>query len=238
MGQVCSVSTRLSGASVALLLSAMVCGESWAEEYTSPDLVLQSGHVSHDAWRHAPGSRGLALSFEDRNQVRSAARKQLRRLVDRHLNLPSLSFSDLFPDLGELAETSSNAVDGLFSPVAAALTTPRMFGGLEFEARPRMNLDVDLTEVEARAGLRLQWGRGFAESTRLRGFVYGDWEARAGLDNLLQGTEKTGGHDLDAGLGVAMGNWSLAVETNLIGSGFGDREGHGTTGLLGYAVRF
>jgi len=219
----------------------MLCGEGQAEEYTSPGMVLQSGHVSHDAWRHAPGSRGLSLTFEERNQVRSAARKAIRRLADRHLDLPSLSLTSLFPDLGALAEAGSSTASNLVAPFTAAMSTPRSIGGLDFVARPRVALDADLTEVEGRVGLHLQWGHGLsrpAEDGRLRAFVYGDWEARAGLDHVLQGTEKTGGHDLDAGLGVAMGNWNLAIETNLIGSGFGDKEGHGTTGLLGYAVRF
>lgn len=235
--------SRVLATASALFLGLTLCGQSWADENTSRGIVLQSGHVGGDAWRHSPGSRGLALSFEDRAAVRSAARRELRRMVRQQMEEHSLSLSGLFPGLASpLKEVGKHAPGAaMLEHFGDGLGLSRTLAGLNLDLRPRAGLDADLDEAEAWVGLRLQWGRGLArppEDRRLRTFVYADWEGRAGIDGLFSGTTTTGGHDMDAGLGLTIGAWNLSLEANLASSGFGDHEGRGASGLLGYAVRF
>ncbi len=235
--------SRVLATASALFLGLTLCGQSWADENTSRGIVLQSGHVGGDAWRHSPGSRGLALSFDDRAAVRSAARRELRRIVRQQMAKHSLSLSGLLPDLASPVSGAGEHFPGaaMMEHFGGGLSLSRTLAGLDLDLRPRAALDADLDEAEASVGLRLQWGRGLArpaEDRRLRTFVYADWEGRAGLDNLFGGMATTGGHDMDAGLGLTIGDWNLSLEANLAGSGFGDREGRGAAGFLGYAVRF
>lgn len=227
----------------ALFLGLTLCGESWAGENTSRGIVLQSGHVGGDAWRRSPVSHGLALSFEDRAAVLSAARQELRRIVRQQMDKHSLSLSGLFPGLASSLSTGAPTFPGtaVVETFSEGLRESRTLAALGLDLRPRTSFNADLDEAEALLGLRLQWTRGLArpaEAPWLRAVVYADWEGRAGLENLFSGPVTTGSHDLDAGLGLTVGDWNLSLEANLAASGFGDHAGHGAAGSLGYAVQF
>lgn len=235
-----TVSARpVTAAVIALLPAILAAGPAEARDNTFHDNVLQSGHVGAD-WRRHPTSSGLALTFDERDDLRDKAQRELRHhLKDFADGLP-LPHITLFTDTTP-ARPDGQHEETMFGLFGDDLGVSRTVFGWELDARPFARMKADFSDAEARTGIRVRWGRGLRETSEpgdLRGFLYTDWEARGGLDGLFGGSRTTGGHDLDTGLALTFGGWSLAVEANLAGSGFSDREEDGAAGYLGYAIRF
>lgn len=220
------------------LLGSALHGESRADEVRPyPGQVLQSGHASSAWWRGSDG-RGLTLSFDDRDKVRDTARRELRRvLLDR---LPEGHFLGVFAD--DVPDgRPRNRTAARLEAASRALTLQRGLAGLEADLRPFASVRADLDEVEVRSGVRLRWGRGLTgatDSEGLRAYAHTTWESRTGFGQLFDEAEDIEGHELEAGLSLALGNWSLTVEATVFHSGSAMRDSVGTSGLLGYSARF
>lgn len=231
---------RLLAALLALSPAYLTGGVARADGNASRGNVLQSGHVGTD-WRRASSfGGGLSLTFKEEDAVHDEARREMRHHLKDIVDTLPLPHVSLLPESssGLPGDTDAEALLGF---LGEDITVARTGFGWELDARPFARLKADLDEAEARTGIRIRWGRGLsapAEDGHLRAYLYADWEARAGVEDFLGGTHGTGGHDLDSGMALSLGGWSLAFEANLAGSGFSHHEEDGAAGYLGYAIRF
>lgn len=236
-----SLRARRAPACLSVLVPALLLGAgAEARENTFGDHVLQSGHLGAD-WRYSPAhGNGLTLTFEERGRIRDEARREMRhhlKDIADDIPLPHITLFSESPD----PSPGDPGSESLFSGLGDRFSLARTLGGLEMDIRPFARLKADLNDAEARSGIRLRWGRGLMaprEDDGLRAYVYTDWEVRAGINGVFDGSHGTGGHDLDSGLALSLGAWSLSLEANVAGSGFSAREEDSAAGYLGYAVRF
>lgn len=240
-----------------LLAVTVTGGAAQAQDGGAQGQALSSGHGNvPSTWYSGhgrTGNRGLALTFHDMpthqreamgraalNDLRRTAQDTLAELALRRLDLEGKTL-DVSPAINGLLSIA-NAPDRLTTAASESLTVRATRGHHSLELIPSLNGSATLSRLKASGGLRLQWNmvRDRTQSSRWpSASAFAAWTARSEVRGIMSKPTAHGRHDVEAGLGLALGGWSMSVDMRLPDAGLGpDPEPPAASGWVGYAVRF